>query len=92
VSLGTEGNADCEKSCRQKHLDDAHIDLGFQEMGRKTMPQRVRRYSLGDLGPLRGSVDGAGELARRQGQDGIVAGEQPQFGARDLIPIPKQLK
>jgi hypothetical protein len=43
----------------------------------KTVPQRVRRHPLLDLGHAGGEMNGAIELPRRHRQHRITAGEQP---------------
>ncbi len=47
----------------QQHLDDADVDLLFQEMGRQAVPQRMQRYPLVDAGGFGRRVADAPELA-----------------------------
>ena len=54
-----------ELGMSEQHLDHPNIDILLQEMGGKTVPQRVRRHMLLDPGRLRSRVAGAGELACR---------------------------
>ena len=48
----------------EQNLNHTHIDVLFQEMGGKTVPQRVQRHFLLDAGSLSGSMTSAIELAR----------------------------
>ena len=55
----------------EQHLDDANIDLLFQQVRRKTVAKRMHANTLVDTGCLRGITHGAVELTRAQGLDRI---------------------
>src|SRR6476620_293907 len=57
-----------------------------------TVPQRVWRHPLLDLGHLGGGVNDAVELARRQRQQPIAAREQPHRRPRNAIPIAEEIE
>ena len=61
----------------EQNLDHAHIDVLFQQMGGKTVPQRVQRHLLVDAGNLCGGMTSAIELARGDRLRRIAAWKQP---------------
>ena len=67
------------------NLDDPDIGLLLQEMGGKTVPQRVNTDTLGNAGACRCDADEPVELARTDVPP-AVAGKQP--GLAGLHPSP----
>src|SRR3954464_11150155 len=61
----------------EQDLDDADVDVLFQQMRGEAVPERVWGHALGDPGLLRGGMEGAVELARGEGVDRVLAGKQP---------------
>src|SRR6267154_3036652 len=76
----------------EQNLDQTHIGFLLDQVGGKAMPQGVRRHPLLDLGHGGGGVNGAIELSRRHRQHRITAGEQPDCGSGDAIPVAQQLQ
>src|ERR1700740_2948377 len=70
-----------ELGVSEKHLDDANIDVLLQEMRRKAVPQRVRRYPFIDPSRPRGGMAGAGELTRGERLHRITAPAHPSPGS-----------
>jgi hypothetical protein len=56
----------------EQRLDHADVELALQQMGRKAVPQGVKRRAGLDLGGLGGEMKDAVELARRQRVDCIT--------------------
>src|SRR5271169_1394236 len=77
--LGIEGGG-LELLVAEQHLDDANIDLLFEQVRRKAVSEGMHRDAPVDLGCGRGGVDGAVELARGERIDGVLTGEQPAAG------------
>ena len=48
----------------EQNLNHANIDVLLQQMGGKTMPQRMRRHALGNPGHVSGGMTGPIDLAR----------------------------
>src|SRR5687768_17850570 len=67
----------------EQDLDDADVDVLFQQMRGEAMPERVRGHALGDPGLLRGRMEGAVELARGEGVDRVWPGNS-QTGGRAM--------
>ena len=76
----------------EQRLDHADVELAFQQMGRKAVPQGVKRRAGLDLGGLGGEMKDAVELARRQRVDCRTAGEQPALRSRRLPPLPQHIE
>src|SRR5919107_6369806 len=53
----------------EQDLDDANVDVLFQQMRGEAVPERVRAHALGDPGLLCGCMEGAVELARGEWVD-----------------------
>ena len=69
-----------ELGMSEQNLDHPNIDVLLQQMGRKAVPQRMRRHLLGDLGQVCGRMAGAVELARRYRLQRMAARKQPAAG------------
>src|SRR5215831_15776326 len=80
----------CRRS--EQDLDQANIRLLLQQVSGEAVPQRMRRYSLLDLGHLGSSMNGTVELARRYWEQPITSREQPHRRSRDAIPIAQQFE
>src|SRR5215216_4782241 len=80
-----------ERGVPEQHLDHANVDVLLQQMRGEAVPERVRGHVLGDPGLLRGRMEGPVELARGEGVDGVLAGEQPDRRAGDPPPVAQQL-
>src|SRR5260370_34634499 len=78
--------------CFEQHLDHSDIDVLFQEMGGKAVPECVRRYPLVDPGHVGSRMAGAMELARGERTDGVLTGKQPPSWPTRLAPSPQQLE
>ena len=76
----------------EQDLDQANIGILLEQVGGKTVPQRVRRHGLLDPGHAGGGVNGAIELPRRHRQHRITAGEQPERRPGDPIPVAQQVQ
>src|SRR6202035_951578 len=61
--------------------DVPRIDVLFQQMGGKAVPQGVERYALVDLGSLGCGMTGAIELARRHRLHAVASWKQPALGS-----------
>jgi hypothetical protein len=81
-----------ELGMSEQHLDHPNIDILLQEVGGKTVPQRVRRHMLRDTGCPRSRAAGAGELACRHRLHRIAAREQPAPRAANQPPIAQQIE
>src|SRR5580704_1964013 len=60
-------------------LDDSYIGTTFQQVRRKTMPQRMRTHPLPDPSPIGCLVEQPVELAGRHRLAGLTARKQPAF-------------
>src|SRR5665213_2997825 len=80
----------------EQNLDDTDIDILLQQMGGEAMTQCMRRHSLLDAGGFRRLMNGAVELARRDGLEAVAARKQPAVREKDITalalapPEPKQ--
>jgi hypothetical protein len=88
---GIEGGG-LELGVTEQHLDHADIDALLQEMGCKTVAQRVRRHPFGDLGHVSGGMNGAVELARGEMVDRVLSGKQLDLGPCDPPPVTQQFQ
>src|SRR5712692_3571505 len=81
-----------EPGVAEQHLDHSDIDVLFQKMGGKAVPECVRRYPLVDPGHVGSRMTGAIELARGERIDGVLPGKQPPLWPARLAPSPQQLE
>src|SRR5258708_21868967 len=81
-----------ELGVAEQHLDHSDIDVLFQKMGGKAVPECVRRYPLVDPGHVGSRMAGAMELARGERTDGVLTGKQPPSWPTRLAPSPQQLE
>jgi hypothetical protein len=70
----------------------ADVGVLLQQMRRKAVTKRVRRYPLVDLGYAGRGMAGAPELASRHRVDRVNTGKQPPLWACRLVPGPQQLE
>ena len=74
----------------QQPLQHRQLHAGFQQMGGKTMPQRMNALMIGQLGQADGPVENELRRIAGQGRTGIVRrGKQPQ-GRTHQPPIGAQ--
>ena len=75
--------------CRwsEQDLDDADIDVVFEQMGGEAVPQSMRRHALGDAGLSRRVAHDAGQLTGGHRVDRVHPGKQPGLGPRRPPPI-----
>src|SRR5260370_29738031 len=78
--------------CFEQHLDHSDIDVLFQKMGGKAVPECVRRYPLVDPGHVGSRMTGAIELASGERIDGVLPRKQPPLWPARLAPSPQQLE
>ena len=76
-----------ESFAAQQHLDDADINVLFEQVGGKAVPQRVRTDALADARCFSGLVDGTVQLPRRDGVGVVGAGEQPPVRQQDAASL-----
>jgi hypothetical protein len=70
----------------------ANIDTLLQKVGGERVPQRMRRHPLLDPHRIRRIANNPIELACRDRQQGIAAGEQPRRRLAHAPPLPQQLQ
>src|SRR5208283_46041 len=85
------GNARIERrrvklGMTEQDLDHTNIDVLFQKMGGKAVPQRVQGDTLLDVGDMDRGMAGAVELARRHRLHRIAARKQPTLWTCCLPP------
>src|SRR5882724_12461977 len=88
-------SACCSRAvCRpsEQDLDHPDIDVLFQKMGGKAVPQGVERHALADLGSICCGVAGPIELARRHRLHAIAPWKQPALRSRGLPPGTQQFE
>src|SRR5215467_8651928 len=80
--------------CRhsEQDLDHPNINVLFKQMGRKAVPQGVRRHALLEVGHLGGGMAGARELTCRYRVGWVLARKQPSLRPRDTIPVAQKFK
>src|SRR5271154_2508758 len=76
----------------EQDLDHPDIDVLFEQMRCKAVPQRMRGHTLGNLGHVGRGVAGAGELACRHRGDRVLAREQPALRPRNTIPVAQKFE
>src|SRR6266478_6202525 len=81
-----------EPGVPEQHLDHSDIDVLFQQMSGKAVPQGVERYALVDLGPIGCGMAGAIELARRHRLHAVAARKQPALRSCRLPPGAQQFE
>ena len=67
----------------EQHLDDADVDILFEQVGGEAVTQRVRADAFADAGDLGGLLDCAMQLPRRDRIGAAAAGEQPAVRKHD---------
>src|SRR5215469_17007139 len=76
----------------EQDLDHPNINVLFKQMGRKAVPQGVRRHALLEVGHLGGGMAGARELTCRYRVGWVLARKQPSLRPRDTIPVAQKFK
>ena len=81
-----------ELSVPEQHLDQADVDVLFEQVSGKAVPEGVRCHPLVDPGDRRGDMNRAIKLPRRVRGMGITAREQPDLRASDAIPVAQEFE
>src|SRR6266566_999528 len=76
----------------KQHLDHSDIDVLFQQMCGKAVPQGVERYAFVDPGPMGCGMTGAIELARRHRLHTLAPWKQPALRSRRPPPGTQQFE
>src|SRR5438876_2636287 len=72
----------------EQDLDQTNVGLLLEQVGGKTVPQRVRRHPLLDVSHVGSGMNGASELPRCQRQHRITSGEFcPAALLRGFLPL-----
>src|SRR6202050_1803347 len=85
--LGVEGGV-VQLRVPEQDLDDADINAVLEEMGRETVPQRVRSDPLGDRRGLCRLDDDAMELPGADWLHGMLSRKQPTVAVHHALLVP----
>jgi hypothetical protein len=78
--------------CFEKDLDHPNINVVFEQVSRKTVPQSMGCHALLEVGHHGGGMAGARELTCRYRVGWVLAGKQPSLRPRDAIPVAQKFK
>jgi len=81
-----------ELGVTKQHLDHPNINVLFKQMGRKAVPQGVRRHALLEVSHIGSGMAGARKLTCRYRVGWVLARKQPSLRPRDAIPVAQKFK